>query len=124
LIKVYDSTCPQKGYNHTKGGDVGGMLNCKQSIEARKKISEYQKNKIFTEEHKRRISEAKSGVNHHFAKKVYQYTKDGMFIKEWDYMTQASQELKINKGNIGEVCNGKRKSAGGYIWRYERSDCY
>lgn len=35
-------------------------------------------------------------------------------------MAHASKELKINKGNIGETCNGHRKSAGGFIWKYER----
>lgn len=30
------------------------------------------------------------------------------------------KELNINKANIGETCNGKRKSAGGYVWKYER----
>lgn len=44
----------------------------------------------------------------------------GEFIREWDYMSQASKELNINKANIAETCYGKRKSAGGYVWKYER----
>ena len=25
-----------------------------------------------------------------------------------------------NKGNIGSCCKGKRKSAGGFIWKYKK----
>ena len=31
----------------------------------------------------------------------------------------ASQKYKISKGNISEVCKGKRKTAGGYRWAYK-----
>lgn len=30
----------------------------------------------------------------------------------------AHQETKVHKGNIVQVCKGKRKTAGGYHWRY------
>ena len=120
LIKVYDLTNPQKGYNETLGGEGGGMYNKHHSEEAKEKIRMARKRDGFSDTHKKHISEAKSGVKHHYAKKVYQYAKDGTFIREWDYMNQASKELKINKGNIGETCNGHRKSAGGFIWSYER----
>lgn len=120
LIKTYDLTNPKKGYNMTLGGEGGGMYNKHHSQETKEKIRIARKTMGFSESHKKHISESKSGVNHQFAKKVYQYAKDGTFIKEWDYMSQASQELKISKGNIGEVCNGNRKSAGGFIWSYER----
>lgn len=120
LIKSYKATEPEYGYNQALGGDGGGMYKRHHSESAKKKISKARKENGFTEEHKRHISESKRGVKHHLAKKVYQYTKDGKFIKEWDYMSLAAEELNINKANIGEVCNGNRKTAGGYIWKYER----
>lgn len=120
LIKSFKSNDPKYGYNRTKGGDTGGMLGHNQSQAVKQQISKALKSRAFSEEHKKHISESKTGVKHHLAKKVYQYAKDGTFIREWDYMAHASKELKINKGNIGETCNGHRKSAGGFIWKYER----
>lgn len=96
------------------------MYNKHHTQSAKERIRKARKRVGFTEEHKKHISEAKSGKNHHFAKKVYQYTREGEFVKEWDYMSLAAKELKINKANIGEVCNGNRKTAGGFIWKYEK----
>lgn len=46
---------------------------------------------------------------------ILQYDKNNNFIKEWDSIMEASKKLKI--WCIQGVCAGKRKSAGGYIWR-------
>lgn len=53
-------------------------------------------------------------------KRVYQYTKEGFFIKEWCFVKQASKELGINNSDIGAVCHNRKKSAGGYRWLYEK----
>ena len=50
-------------------------------------------------------------------KAVLQYSLDGDFIQEWDNAYAAGRKLKIS--GIGEVCKGKQKSAGGYIWKYK-----
>lgn len=52
-------------------------------------------------------------------KKILQYTKENILIKEYSSINEAKDFLKINdKGNISLVCNGKRKTAYGYIWRW------
>lgn len=51
-------------------------------------------------------------------KAVKQISKDGLFIKEWKSMTDASKELDINVVDICYCCKGKLKTAGGYIWNY------
>ena len=48
------------------------------------------------------------------SKKIYCVELDKMF----DGITIASNELKISKGDICWACKGKRKTAGGYHWRY------
>ena len=55
-----------------------------------------------------------------FSKAVLQYSIDGRFLKEWPSATDASLGLgkKLISG-IGMVCKGKRKTAGGYIWKYK-----
>ena len=50
------------------------------------------------------------------AKSVLQYDKEGNFIKEWKSAAEAKKFLGID--NITVVCNGKRKYAGGYIWKW------
>lgn len=51
------------------------------------------------------------------AKKIYQFSKQGQFIKEWSSIAEASETLAISRSNIGTCIQGKRNSAGGYIWR-------
>lgn len=50
-------------------------------------------------------------------KLVDQYTLDGTFVKTWESATDAAMELGLSKGNISKCCNGRGKSAGGFIWR-------
>lgn len=48
-------------------------------------------------------------------------TGDIRFIKRWETAYQAEEALKgegVNHTNIAKVCNGKRKSCGGYYWEY------
>lgn len=51
---------------------------------------------------------------------ILQYSVDGTLIQEWPCITDAEETLKIY--HIGAVCNGKRKFAGGYIWKYKKED--
>ena len=53
------------------------------------------------------------------SKPVLQYSLDGKFIKRYDSCGQASRELKISRGGITRVCNGKAKTCNGYKWKYE-----
>ena len=118
LIDMFDLTNPQKGFNDATGGGGSGMYEKHQSEDAKRKISEARKRIGFTEEHKRHISESKTGLNHHLAKPVYQYTRNGEFVGEWPYMNMASEVLHINKSSISGCCLGRRPTAGGYVWSY------
>ena len=51
-------------------------------------------------------------------KKVVQFDLDMKIIKIWDKIIEAEKEYKIAHGKITMVCKNKRKTAGGYIWRY------
>lgn len=52
-------------------------------------------------------------------KPVLQYDRNGNFIKEWINPAKAGDTLKIIRQNIYDCCNGKRKTAGNYIWKYK-----
>ena len=87
----------------------------------------------LSEEHKQKLSEVMQGENngmkgkfgsyHHNSKKVAQYDKQTLeLIKIWDSMMDVERELGINQSNISQCCKGKRKSTGGYVWRYVEGD--
>lgn len=51
-------------------------------------------------------------------KKINQYTKDGIFIKQWDTIKGASNSLNIKLPHIIRVLKGRRKSTGGFVFKY------
>lgn len=51
------------------------------------------------------------------AKPIIQYTIDGLFIKEWASVTDVKDTLGIS--DAGKVANFKRKSSGGFVWRWK-----
>ena len=65
----------------------------------------------MSDEHKKAIGEAQSN-------KVLQFTKSGEFIREWPSTREAYRQLGIAHSSICKCCNGKYKSAGGYVWKY------
>lgn len=78
------------------------------TILERKRESMKGKHHYHTEETKRKMS-----------KPILQYTKDGVFIREWIGINTASRELNIDNGDICRCCKGQQKSAGNYIWKYK-----
>ena len=52
-------------------------------------------------------------------KVVLQFDKSGNYIAEFESASAAAQQTGINLGNISQVCMNKRKTAGGYIWKYK-----
>lgn len=53
-------------------------------------------------------------------KLVLQYTLDGEFVKEWQSLKEIECELGIKQYNISRCCNGKRKSACGYVFKFKQ----
>lgn len=50
--------------------------------------------------------------------KIIQTTKKGVFVKSWESLGQIQKILNIPKTNVSLCCLGKRKSAGGFVWKY------
>lgn len=83
---------------------------------------------VLTEETKQKISLALTGKKtgpktedtlNKIRKKVIQLDKKNNIIKYWDSITDAVNILKICGPNVSECLKGKRKSAGGFIWKYD-----
>lgn len=51
-------------------------------------------------------------------KKVGKYSKDGTLIKIYNSASEAWRDGNTCDQNIRACCNGKTKTAGGFIWKY------
>ena len=106
LMKWYDSV--DNGYN-TSSFDNS---NYKRTEETKRKMSESQTGRVFTEEHKKKLSEAKGVYG------VIQFSKTGDFIAEYPSIWEASRQTTCSAPHICDCCKGTRKTCGGYIWMY------
>lgn len=61
----------------------------------------------------------KSVNRDYLKKKVYQFTMDGVFLKEWDSASEAAEALGLSKISIQCTCRNKQNSSGNFIWKYE-----
>ena len=53
------------------------------------------------------------------SKRVDQIDKvTGEVLRQWDSVMDAARALNYSFGNISQCCNGKRKSANNFIWKY------
>lgn len=143
LIKQYNTMDSNYGYNLCEGGNLTfGYHHTKISKEkmsmAKKGIYKGKNNPMYgksgvlapmygkhlTEEHKRKISEAKKGntkpYEEKLGKQIDQYDINGNFIKTWGSISQIERELKIKGTHISRVCRGKRKTTGGYVFKYHQ----
>lgn len=50
---------------------------------------------------------------------IIQMSKEGEIIKIWEHASIAGKTLNISPSSITECCRGKRKSIGGYTWKYK-----
>ena len=56
------------------------------------------------------------------SKPVSQYDTDGNHIKTFPSIRDAEVQTKIKRFGIREVCNAKRKTAGGYKWSFTEEE--
>jgi hypothetical protein len=95
-------------------------LGKKASDKTKKKHSESTKIIWTRPEVRNAIVTALSDKNNYRATAINCYTLDGVFIKQYDTITEAASTYDV--GHITNVCKGPRKHAGGFIWRYA-TDC-
>lgn len=109
------------------------------SEEARKKISETKKGRKLSEEVRRRISEGHKNINEETRQKLIESHKGKYHSEEtkrkmseakyrkviceeigkiFNSVKEASLITKASAKHIGSCCQGKRKTVGGYHWRY------
>lgn len=95
---------------------IGNKYNLgkKRSAEARANISAAQKGRVATEEAKKNMRDAQRCRS----KGVECLTVDGEFIAGYISPVEAADKTGIDRSCIWSVCSGKRRTAGGFKWRY------
>lgn len=66
-----------------------------------------------------RNARAAERISEKLSKPVLQFDRDGNFIREWTSAKKVNEETGIDHSHISKCCLGKRKSAGGYVWRFK-----
>jgi hypothetical protein len=59
------------------------------------------------------------GKDNPTSRKIVQLDLKGNYIKTWDYMTQAINELNVDKASMIRSCKDKHCSASGFLWVYD-----
>lgn len=115
----------RSGFSHTDETKKKISDKCKGVIpwHAGKKVGN-----LRSKEGIQRFSQQMIGGKNPQAKTVYQFTKDGQFIKEFDSASTAARELNIGFKGICRIAAGqkpgdkKRKSYKGFKWSYNKPD--
>lgn len=126
-IKKYNTINSKLGYNSTSGGK--GIKNYPYTYKKRNRRSYkgiYNPNygKHHTEQTKEKLRGIHKGSKQSIetkiklSKPINQYKMDGTFIKRWYGAAEVQSILFIDKSSICKVCRNKKKSAGGFIWKY------
>lgn len=131
LIALFKSNQAEYGYNLSVGGESGSK-GAIFSEETRKKMSVAQKGKKMSKAARERMSKAAKGKKKslaiiekykqyqitHNGKSVYQIDRNGVTVQKFTTIQEAEKITGVDNGHITAVCKGRRKTAGGYIWRY------
>lgn len=139
LIRIFRSTDRERGYNIAIGGEINCGYNISderkkhlseintgekhpqygkhRSDDTKAKISVSRKGINFSQEHRKKLSDAKKGKPANNRRAVKQFDLSMKFLREFDSLETAQNELHINKSNI---CRAIKygKTAGGFKWTY------
>ena len=152
LINHYKANNPKFGYNIDNGGNHCGSrsektknkisknnarfwLNKSRNEETRQKISIANKGKTRTLEQRKKQSELSKGINNNFYGHKMSLSTKNKIIKSnskkvlcletkkiYSSITEASKNTNIKIASISYCCNGKRKTAGKFHWKFAKEE--
>ena len=118
---IYTEETIQKISDNNKGKipwnkGVKGLFSGEKNWNFGKHLSEQHKQKLRrpkTEIEKQHMREAKP------KKPVVQYTKDMVFVAEYESTREAERRTGVDHRRIINCCRGKIKTTGGFVWKYK-----
>lgn len=138
LIEINKNREYKKGYqlseehkNKISKSVVGKRKGIKFSENHKKKLSETKLGKKSSEKTKQKQSFSLKGLAHNITENgkrnssinrggpVLQYDLNMILIKKWDCTYDIEKQLKLSIRHIRSCCTEKKKTAFGFIWRYE-----
>lgn len=63
------------------------------------------------------LNKQREKIKNTACKKVFQYTLDGELVKVWDSARECDKN-GFNYKSISNCCNGRQKTANGYLWAF------
>lgn len=136
LIAEYHSADLRFGYNVSLGGSTTGKHSeetrkkigdcrrgCKHTEESKRKMSETHTGKTLSAEHILKLKTAQFGGKHHRARAVDQFGMSGELITRHECVAEAQRQTGVPNQNIVKCCQGRRSSAGGFLWKYAEEVC-
>ena len=134
------NTLTPNGYNLMTGGENSlhseeskqkmrdAHMGKTHSDESKQKLRDAQMGKTHSEESKQKIRDAQIGKTlSDETKKKMRDAKPKKTVEQWDCdvlkkiypsIREAERQTLIDSGDISKVCKGKKKTAGGYTWKY------
>ena len=85
------------------------------SEETKRKLSEYHKGLKLSEETKKKLSIVRSN-------QVEQYDLNNVYLATYYGTREAERQTGINHSGICACCKGIQKTAGGFIWKYSKTN--
>ncbi len=105
-----------KLFEHVKKIGNGSVINIKSRRKFIRNRKVKKENPVKKNYYKPRTKRLIEEMNEHRRQRIIARNKNGVLIGEFKSHTEAAKILGINRGNIGSVIRGERKSAGGYIF--------
>lgn len=110
LIKKYDATNREKGYNKSIGGELSS-LGFHHTLEAREKIRRAGIGRKRSYESIKKTAEARS-------RSVDVYDLQGNFVRHCKSVTEAETFTGVDNSNIVATCKGRYKQFKGFVFVY------
>ena len=111
-IRFYETTNPEKGYNISFGGrrTYAGLRHTE---EYKKRMSEINKGKVFSEEHLKHLKESHKGQ----CKSVVCLDSFGKIITEYASLNEAARAVNGHPTNVNRACVSGRIYQN-YFWAF------
>lgn len=112
-------TLSPNGYNNETGGNKNKVLH-EDTKELMSSVRSGERHPMFGKYHQ---DDAKYLIRDANRKEVQQWSKDGtQLIRTFGSVDDASGESGSDGSHITKVCNGRRKTAGGFHWKFVNPD--